>query len=93
MATGDFLLVVPPGWNKFPEAEQYLYMWSVVGFQQLIEFEFWAEIEAMIETVGLLPQGMTVTAARLIDTTNSGPDRYQIWVQYAVVLPPVGPTP
>lgn len=76
----DFLTIVPPDWTEFPTvaalvnesaapAEAIVYSISQQG---------WADIDTLLISASMLPEGMVTSNARLIYTDTG----YRFWAQF-----------
>lgn len=78
----DFLLVIPAGWTEIPEVAGLIAFgsFSADEFFSAISTESWGDIDNMLSSAVLLPEGKVTTAARLINT-DAG---YRFWVKFSV---------
>lgn len=83
MSNGDFLLVAPPPWYALPNSGALIAQWGLEGIRSDIEQGVWGGIDGLVEAEGLLPVGMTVSGAKLIDATSGGGDEPQLWLLFA----------
>ena len=81
MASGDFIMVIPPNWVEIVNPTSMIVAWGEDGIIAAVQENNWGEIDTMIETAGLLPAGQTVGEARLLNV-NDGEERLKLWVRY-----------
>lgn len=76
----DFLLVVPDGWVEIPNDPEWI---GPVASVEILTFaisqEAWSDIDAILTSMVVLPEGKNVAQARLIQTDTG----YRFWVKYA----------
>lgn len=87
MLHGDFLMVIPPGWNEIPNATDLIVVWGEDGLSLDIQQKRWGIIDGVIEAAGFLPAGHTLVEARMFDTGAEGSSRLRFWFR-TEPLPP-----
>lgn len=78
----DFVMVIPPGWIEFPEANDLINTGATppgLVYSQ-ISGEAWGDMDTFLSSAGLLPEGKNVTSARMVQTDNG----YRLWVQFNI---------
>jgi hypothetical protein len=89
MNHNDILLIYGPEWTVYDAAAtvDYVNQMGVEAARDLFQRGSWGEIDGIVEAAGLLPTGMTVSGGKFLDTTNEGPDRYIILLQFMPLVP------
>lgn len=77
----DFMLVIPPGWVEVAEVADLINTGAepVEAMTFKIAQQAWGDIDALMSSAGVLPEGKAVANARLV-LTEAG---YRFWVMFA----------
>jgi hypothetical protein len=76
----DFLMVVPSDWIEIPNDPVWIgTVASVETLTFAISQEAWSDIDTLLSSMVVLPEGKNVSQARLMQTDTG----YRFWVKYA----------
>jgi len=75
----DFLLIVPSGWTEIPNDPVWIGVTiEVTDLTFTIASESWGDLDNILSSMVILPEGKNVTNARMIATETG----YRLWVLY-----------
>lgn len=77
----DFIMVVPPGWVEFPTVNELLDVGATPAgaiYSNITEQQ-WTDLDYLLRNAAMLPEGKTVSNAKLVQTDNG----YHLWLQFS----------